>query len=132
MSYRLEISLKDYYTWNANIIQTNILKFACKSGCEKYYKDYDIEGYNRQIKKNNVFIIIYFPEDTKHIITFLNYIKNNRNVYVESIGFDNIKFTLLYASKMYQKNMDKDKVKEYSINRNIFKNINFKNIIEAI
>ena len=42
MSYRLEISLKDYYTWNANIIQTNILKFACKSGCVKYYKDYEL------------------------------------------------------------------------------------------
>jgi hypothetical protein len=59
-------------------------------------------------------------------------LKKRKYVYIESIGFDNCKFTLLYASKKYLNMMDKYKAKEYLSSRKNIINEDFVKVIEAV
>ena len=90
------------------------------------------EGKNRTIIRNHIFIIFFFPGDPKYIIKFLTFLRKDRRVYVESIGFDNLTFKLLYASRTYLNKMDKYKAKEYLSNRNSIEDEDFKKVILAV
>ena len=133
MTYRLEVAFKRNHTWEATQIQNKIINLAYFFGCESYYKDFEISGKGRNIKRNTAFIIFNFPEDSNYIVNFLKSIKNVRDVCIESIGFDNIKFTLLYASKLYLNTMDRGKATEYLNNKDfIADNLNYRNIIQYV
>jgi hypothetical protein len=134
MTYRLEASLNLKHTNNAVLFKNELINIAYKCGCESCWTDVEISGYGRVIKRNNVVIIFNFPENIKNIMKFLNYVKTNRNIYIESIGFDNIKYTLIYASKLYLNMLDKEFVKDYRKNRNasIINNLDYQKIINAI
>jgi hypothetical protein len=133
MTYRFEASINLNHTYNAAVLKTNIINIAYKYGCESCWTDIEVSGYGRTIKRNHVIIIFNFPDDIKKLITFLNYVKTNRNIYVESIGFDNIKYTLIYASKLYLNTMDKDISKLYKKNKQIMTtNLDYQKIINAI
>ena len=133
MTYRLEVAWKKNQNWGACQLQNKIIKLAQYFGCEEYYSGFEIMGEKRTIKRNAIFIILNFPEDPNYIVNFLKSVKNDRNIYIESIGFDNIKFTLLYASKLYLNMMDKNKVTEYLNNKNsIDENLNYKRIVQAV
>ena len=79
-----------------------------------------------------MFIIFFFPADPKYIINFLTFLRKDRRVYVESIGFDDFIFKLLYASRTYLNKMDKYKAKEYLSNRNSVEDEDFKKVILAV
>ena len=133
MTYRLEVAFKENHTWNAREEQNKAINLAYFFGCESCYKGFEFSGKKREITRNTLFIIFNFPEDSKHIINFLNSVKKNKNICVESIGFDNTKFTLLYASKLYLNMMDHTKAIEYLNNKNfIADNLNYRNIIQAV
>jgi hypothetical protein len=133
MTYRLEVAFKENHTYKAREEQNNTIELAYLFGCESYYKDFEFSGEKREITRNTLFIIFNFPEDSKYIINFLKSVKKNKNICVESIGFDNIKFTLLYASKLYLNMMEHTKAIEYLNNKNfIADNSNYKNIIQAV
>ena len=83
------------------MLKKEIVKLAQESRCELYYQDFEFEGKKRQIKRNHLFFIFFFPDNPKYIINFLYLLKKRKYAYIESIGFDNCKFTLLYASKKY-------------------------------
>ena len=134
MTYRLEASLNLKHTNNAVLFKNELINIAYKYGCESCWTDVEISGYGRIIKRNNVVIILNFPENIKNIMKFLNYVKTNRNIYIESIGFDNIKYTLIYASKLYLNMLDKEFVKDYRKNKDtsIINNLDYQKIINAI
>ena len=132
MSYRLDISFDLRDTRHGEKVKNNLIEKAKLCGCENYYTNNEISGHGRIIKRNHIVIVLFFPEDSKYIISFIRKIKSNRNIYIESIGFDNIKFTLLYASKSYLNMMQRDKMKEYLQNKQRFDNIEYKKVIEAI
>tara|TARA_Y100000389_G_C17396466_1_gene482826 strand:+ start:302 stop:706 length:405 start_codon:yes stop_codon:yes gene_type:complete len=133
MSFRLEIAFRRNCSVNRCHLENIIIKLANKYCCERYYKDFEYSGNKRIVKRDTIFMIFNFPEDSKYIINFLQSIKNIREIYIECIGFDNVKFTLLYASKLYLNMMDKHKAKEYNINKDfIHNNLNYKQIIQSI
>ena len=107
MSYRLEVAFNLKHVGCLTQLRDEVMRIADNFGCEQSYVDIEFRGHRRTITRNHVIIILYFPEDPKHIINFLNFIKKNRQLYIESIGFDNCRFTLLYASKAYLNMMDK-------------------------
>jgi hypothetical protein len=132
MSYRLEIALNLKHRGDALMLKNEIIKLAEESRCELYYQDYEFQGKKRQFLRNHLFFIFFFPEDPKYIINFLYLLKKRKYVYIESIGFDNCKFTLLYASKKYLNMMDKYKAKEYLSSRKNIINEDFVKVIEAV
>lgn len=132
MSYRLEIALNLKHRGDALMLKNKIIKLAEESRCELYYQDYEFQGKKRQFVRNHLFFIFFFPEDPKYIINFLYLLKKRKYAYIESIGFDNCKFTLLYASKKYLNMMDKYKAKEYLSSRKNIINEDFVKVIEAV
>ena len=54
-----------------------------------------------------------FEDDEENVAKFIENIKKIRYVNIESIGYDNCIFKLMYASKKYLNIMDKYKAKEY-------------------
>ena len=132
MSYRLEVALNLMQRGDALMLKTEIVKQAEESRCELYYQDFEFEGRKRQIVRNHLFFIFFFPEDPKYIINFLYLLKKRKYVYIESVGFDNAKFTLLYASKKYLNMMDKYKAKEYLSSRKNIIDKDFKQVLQAV
>ena len=132
MSYRLEVALNLKHRGDALMLKTEIVKLAEESRCELYYQDFEFQGKKRQFVRNHIFFIFFFPEDPKYIINFLYLLKKRKYVYIESVGFDNAKFTLLYASKKYLNMMDKYKAKEYLSSRKNIIDEDFKQVLQAV
>ncbi len=132
MSYRLEVAFNLKKTSGALELKRDLIEIAENGGCELSYSDFEFEGKNRTITRNHIFIIFFFPADPKYIIKFLTLLRKDRRVYVESIGFDNLTFKLLYASRTYLNKMDKYKAKEYLSNRNSIEDEDFKKVILAV
>ena len=66
-----------------------------------------------------------FGDHEENVGKFIENIKKIRYVNIESIGYDNCIFKLMYASKKYLNIMDKYKAKEYiekRRNNTLFKN----------
>ena len=66
--------------------------------------------------RNNCIINLSFDDNLKEIIKFVKFIKKNKNIYIENIGYEddeNVCFQLLYASKTYLNLMQKSEAKEY-------------------
>ena len=132
MSYRLEVAFKLRNTGCISQLRDEVQLIAENYGCEHSYVDIEFWGRGRTIKRNHMIIVLYFPENPKHIINFLNFIKKNQELYIESVGFDNCRFTLLYASKAYLGMMDKYKAREYLSNKKNITNEDFQKVIKAV
>ena len=132
MSYRIEVAINLKHRGDALKLKNEIIEKASESRCELYYQDFEFEGKKRHCTRNHLFIIFFFPEEPKYIINFLHLLKKRKYAYIESVGFDNCKFTLLYASKKYLNMMDKYKVKEYLLNRKNIVDEDFVQVIEAV
>ena len=112
MTYRIEISFDLRKTKNITEMKKNIKNIALKNNKEIFFFEHEISGNGRTINRNHVIAIIYFPEQ-KNIINFIKKIKKVSGVYIESVGIDDCKFKLIYASKKYLNFMDKYKAKDY-------------------
>jgi len=130
MSYRIEISFDLRKTKNISEMKKKIRDLALKNEKEICFFSYEMMGYGRTINRNHVVSTLYFTEQT-NIINFIKSIKKIPGIYIESIGIDNIKFILIYASKKYLNFMDKYKAKDYLKNRADLLN-EYKNIINQI
>ncbi len=132
MSYRMEVAFNMKHTTGALEVKRNLMNIAKSYGCELCYSDFEFEGKKRTITRNHIFIIFFFPSDPKYLIKFITYLKKQRTIYIESIGFDNLTFTLLYASKSYLNRMDKYKAKEYLSSKNNISDEDFQRVVKAI
>ena len=54
-----------------------------------------------------------FPDDDANLISFINSIKKNKKVHIEMLSYENIKYSLMYASKKYLNLMEKEEAKSY-------------------
>ena len=132
MSYRLEVAFNLRYAGSVIQVRDEVMLIAENYGCEHSYIDIEFQGHRRTTIRNHVVMILYFPEDPKYVINFINFIKKNRKLYIESIGFDDCTFTLLYASKIYLNMMDKYKAREYLSNKKNITNEDFQKVIKAV
>ena len=130
MSFRIELALNLKHNTNIENIKDKIMGLAYRCGATNCYINYEYWGVKRTINRNHAIFIINFPELPRFIIHFLSNIKCHRNIYIESIGFDDTKFTLLYASKKYLNMMEKGKVDEY-LNK-IIEQEEFLQVIKAV
>ena len=130
MSYRIELSFDLRKTKNILEMKKKIRDLALKNKKEICFFSYEMMGHNRTINRSHVVGTLYFSEES-HIINFIKNIKKIPGIYIESVGIDNIKFILIYASKKYLNFMDKDKAKDY-LNDRVNLLHEYKNIINQI
>lgn len=136
MSYSisLNINLKN----NNNHSETENLLIDCGNNlnASNIYNDYELEGTNNFIKKNNKIILFEFEElnNLNDFIILLKDLKKNQNhkFYIEYIYYIN---NILYANNKYLNNLNKnliskeDLLEKIEINKanpilsNIYKNL---------
>ena len=68
------------------------------------YEDYELEGINNYIKKNNKIIIVEF-EGENDVCNFISFIKTIKELDIEYIYYEN---SILYGSKKYLNSIDKN------------------------
>ena len=110
----------------------NIVKESSQNcNVSSIYYDFDLEGINKYIKKNNKIIILEFDEEID-LINFLKFITSMREILIEYIYYEN---SILYSSKNYlvevskrlhNKNNLLDKIEANK------KNDNFKKIYDVL
>jgi hypothetical protein len=73
-----------------------------------------------------------FPEEQKHIIKFIRFLKEDKQVHIESVGYDNCIFVLLHASKSYLNMMDRAKALEFREKKKQLSKGQYRPILNAI
>ena len=105
-------------------VENLIYDSAYNSNCSIIYNDFEVEGINKYIKKNNKIYLIEY-DDLNNFLNFLSFIKNiikkNINLYIEYIYSNN---EIIYASNKYLNNRSemnitkKDLINKIEINKN--------------
>ena len=113
MSYILELSINHKKVSNTTEYQLKIIDVATKYNCVYYYNKYEFSGKNRTIQYNNNIFTFTFPDNQELLCGFIKEIKTYKGIYIENIGFDNIIYKLIYASKKYLNIMEKENVNKY-------------------
>ena len=113
MVYLVELSVNLHNSVNLSNIQRLLVKKAENCGMETYYKTYEFMGNNRNIYRNHCIISFTFADDKKSIVSFIKYVKTLSNVYIESVGYDDFTYKMIYASKKYLNIMEKGPSKKY-------------------
>lgn len=118
MSYTISININLKNNINSESTKNLLIESGFNLNLLNYYFDYELEGINNHVKKNNEIIIIEF-EELNNIIDYINFIINMQNINIEYVYDDN---NILYGSKKYlnslkDNNQDKKKLVEI-INNN--------------
>ena len=111
--------------------RASLTEMAEKCGCQRHFVDYEVVGKGRAYIRNHLVLTFIFPEETGRVLHFLAYIKRAPKICLESVGYDNCTFTLLYASKGYLNMLDKQKATEYRKARVKLKEGPFRYVVEA-
>tara|TARA_B100000900_G_C20493522_1_gene680606 strand:+ start:167 stop:577 length:411 start_codon:yes stop_codon:yes gene_type:complete len=125
MGYFIELAFDILKANNFLDTKKIIMKLADKHGVEFSYNNHEIMGKNRTIYRNHYVMSFQFNENEEEVAAFISGVKKLRNVNIESVGYDNCIFKLMYASKKYLNIMDKYKAREYleqKKNNTIYKN----------
>ena len=113
MGFFIEISFDVIKSNNFIDLKKNIIELADKSKKEFFYVNHEIMGKNRRIYRNHYVMSFLFGDNEELVADFIRDIKKMKIVNIESVGYDNCVFKLMYASKKYLNIMDKFKAKEY-------------------
>jgi hypothetical protein len=111
MTYYIEISY-DTRKHNCSELNKLLVNISQQHNCFRSYDDYEINGYDRVVKRNHCINTFLFEEiDMLQIYKFIRKINKLSKVYIESVYTD---LYILFASKKYQKmfpNFNKDQIK---------------------
>lgn len=118
MGYIIEVSFNIFKNSNITEIEAKIISFAKNCNSTFFYSNYEMEK-NIRIQRNHMIITAHFEEEKEKIqdlLCFLNYIKKQKGIYIESI-YNEETNQILYASQYYLTMMDKFLSKKYQTNK---------------
>jgi hypothetical protein len=121
MGYIIEVSFNIFKNSNVTEIEEEIISFAKKCNSTFFYSNCEMEK-NIGIQRNHLVITAHFEEKGKEdkkmedLLCFLNYIKKQKGIYIESI-YNEETNQILYASQYYLTMMDKFLSKKYQTNK---------------
>ena len=98
MSYTISINIDLKNNINSESTKNLLIESGLNLNLLNYYFDYELEGINNHVKKNNEIIIIEF-EELNNIIDYINFIINMQNINIEEVYDDN---NILYGSKIFK------------------------------
>tara|TARA_Y100000816_G_scaffold285470_1_gene265160 strand:+ start:1171 stop:1569 length:399 start_codon:yes stop_codon:yes gene_type:complete len=104
MNFSISIIINLINNSNHLYYENLIYDSAYNCNCSTIYNDFELEGINNYIKKNNIIKIIEF-DYISDLCNFINFIKVIRELIIETIYNDN---SILYCSKQYINNLDKN------------------------
>ena len=108
MVYLIELSINLHKIKNLSNIQQALVKKAKKCGMETYYKT------NEFIENKKYCIILFnFANEKKLIVSFIKYVKILSEVNIETIGYDNFSYQVMYISNKYLNKMNIEQAKKY-------------------
>ena len=114
MCYSIAINIKVKNNINASSCENLIYDIANNLNNNNTYYDYELEGINKFIKKNNKIMIIDF-DNKYNFYNFIKIIKTIKEVLIDYIYFED---NILYASKSYLNNLNNNIItKDELINR---------------
>ncbi len=113
MSYQIDVAYDLRQAGNVTQKNYELVKSAEENKCTRHYVDYEVWGGSQATSRRHVVTTFCFPEQVTYIAQFIKSIREKKGFHIESIGYDDCVFTLLYASKTYLSLMDKDKVVQY-------------------
>ena len=113
MGYLMELSINIKKNTNLSELKQSVKTLAEKNNCSFMYDSYEYIVNNRYYFRNHCIITMEFPDDDANLISFINSIKKNKKVHIEMLSYENIKYSLMYASKKYLNLMEKEEAKSY-------------------
>ena len=128
MSYNIAINIKLKNNLNVSGNENLIYDIANNLNSKYIYYDYELEGVNKYIKKNNKIMIIEF-ENNNDLYNFIKIIKTIKEIIIDYIYYEN---NIIYGSKNYLNNLNDsfiskneliNKIEKNKLNNNDFKNI---------
>jgi hypothetical protein len=112
----LNINLKN--NSNHSYIENIIYDSGNNCNATNIYNDFELEGINNYIKKNNKIIILDF-DNKLSLCAFINFIKNIKGTIIEYIYESN---DIIYASRKYLNSIDTTMYNKRDIENRIEKN----------
>ncbi len=113
MGYNIEISFNIIKNGSATELLNEVKSLAEDCQCEDFYEDYEFENKTQFQRRHCLMSINFSYENLANMIEFLDNLKKNNGLYVESIYDDNNK-TILYASQYFiTQKMDKYLAKKF-------------------
>ena len=131
MSYNIAINIKLKNSSNISNNENLIYDIANNLNSKYIYYDYELEGVNKYIKKNNKIMIIEF-ENNNDLYNFIKIIKTIKIVIIDYIYYEN---NIIYGSKNYLNNLNDNFISKTELINNIEKNKlnnDFKNIFNLL
>ena len=117
MGYNVEVSFNVINMCGVTDLLQNVKFYAEECGCKNIYDDYEFENKSQFIRRHCLITTNFSQINLGEMIKFLKFIKNNRDLYLESI-YDETSNILLYASKYYvTQKMDKNSAKEFKLEK---------------
>ena len=92
-----------------------IIHAAYNTERSNIYYDYELEGINNYIKKNNKIIVIEY-DIINNFINFLEFIIKFRDIIIDYIYYDN---TIVYYSNKYLNSLDKEIIDKKTIKNTV-------------
>ena len=118
MSYSIAINIKLKNNSNVSSSENLIYDIANNLNSKYIYYDYELEGINKFIKKNNMIMIIEF-DNKNDIYNFIKIIKTLKELIIDYIYYEN---NIIYGSKKYLNNLNDDFINKNELINKIEKN----------
>ena len=117
MGYNIEITYNILKTGSVTKLLEYVRESAEECFCQDFYEEYEFEN-KTQFQRRHCLMTINFPQsNVNYIIEFLNKIKKNHELHIESIYNEN-NHTILYASQYFlTQKMDKNLAKKFKTER---------------
>ena len=131
MSYNIAINIKLKNNLNVSGNENLIYDIANNLNSKYIYYDYELEGVNKYIKKNNKIMIIEF-ENNNDLYNFIKIIKTIKETIIDYIYYEN---NIIYGSKNYLNNLNDSFISKNELINKIEKNKlnnDFKNILNLL
>tara|TARA_B100000035_G_scaffold315246_2_gene334679 strand:- start:57 stop:455 length:399 start_codon:yes stop_codon:yes gene_type:complete len=131
MTYNIAINIKLKNNLNVSGNENLIYDIANNLNSKYIYYDYEVEGVNKYIKKNNKIMIIEF-ENNNDLYNFIKIIKTIKETIIDYIYYEN---NIIYGSKNYLNNLNDTFISKNELINKIEKNKlnnDFKNIVNLL
>ena len=131
MSYNIAINIKLKNNLNVSGNENLIYDIANNLNSKYIYYDYELEGVNKYIKKNNKIMIIEF-ENNNDLYNFIKILKTIKIIIIDYIYYEN---NIIYGSKNYLNNLNDTFISKNELINKIEKNKlnnDFKNILNLL
>ena len=118
MTYNIAINIKLKNNSNVSGNENLIYDIANNLNSKDIYYDYELEGVNKYINKNNKIMIIEF-ENNNDLYNFIKIIKTIKEIIIDYIYYEN---NIIYGSKNYLNNLNDTFISKNELINKIEKN----------